>query len=530
MAIKLDSQAQVLLQQVQNQVGVIAPDVEKQIESTVQGKAEAVLNAAQLEQALIAAMPDKGQFIHHCGEQVQQFKRPEDKPQFLSQILSIRVQRDTETVQRPLPPPPVTRDPYYARLQLDPTADFMLIFNARNVDRNGRPLLMKVVAREGADLSRLNLADYRTRGNVTDITKFDVMKVAKTADWIEVVEKDEPEFDFGDPIKEMSLDKQGRLISQSVAVNPENVHVTKSWPGKLMNNIWTPDYSRYSQMTVDTTTGPHLDHQPVAVFADRIFMKMKMGEQVNKAAWLDDNYRVPDDIQIQVGCDRGLIFEPGAQAKVTFQNLTLNTAVPATDTSLVGSPGASADLKLSGSNSLRRLLELPIIRDAQTRISDSSTVSLKAVDLIYLSKDRITVGPTGLNPLSDQTLNNSQLATAKLAITKMPIHGDGGNNDQKVMLTMQPGFLSARDGASVEGWSAVVGFTDDKGQWQQKEVKFNHPTQSQAATLEFDVLNANVVHNANRNIEVRVFNQNGIPAERLLIPFREIGWDPAAAN
>lgn len=529
MAIKLDSKAQVLLQQVQNQTGVISQDVEKKIESSVAtGTTDATLTAEQLEKALIAAMPSQQQCIRQCSQQVEQFKCPQDKPRFLSQILSIRVEREVNSVRTSSPSRTVTTDPYYTRIQMDPNADFMLIFNARNVDRNGRPLLMKLVAREGADLSKVDLNQYRTTDNVKDIAKFDVMRVRATEDYVEVVDRNEPEFTYGDPIKQVSLNRAGALISESVAVNPDNTRIDKGWPSTRDNagNI-VPDMSSGNPITMNRTTGASLDNQRVTTFDDRIFLKMTATPAMNKAAWLDDTIRVPDQLQIQLGCERGFMFEPGSQASLNYYNNRVDTAVPSTDVQLLGSPGAHKDLSLGGTT-LRGLLTANLGYEVKTKDSDRATYSAAAHSIIFKQAPDITVGSDILRPLADKTLTHADLPKAKIQANKMPINGDGGENDQRVSLTLQEGFLSAKGEASVKDWKAVVGFIDEKGVWQQQEVRFTQPQCSQAVTLQFDVLNANVVHAANRNLEVRLFNQNGVPAERILVPFQTIDWDPRA--
>lgn len=62
---------------------------------------------------------------------------------------------------------------------------------------------------------------------------------------------------------------------------------------------------------------------------------------------------------------------------------------------------------------------------------------------------------------------------------------------------------------------------------EAEPVVVNAPAGSQEMTFSFDLGDSDEVHRQNKNLEVRLYNADGVPAERVLIPFREVPWGNA---
>lgn len=535
--MKLDMQAQALLKQVQRQVGVISKDVEQAISQQSDAPGATALTAAQLEQVLIQAMPDRKDLIKQAGQEAQHYKISGPNPQFLTQLLDIRVEKENNQIDpnwsHSPSYQPVRRDPYYTKLQMDPEAEIVLLFNARDVDRNGQPLLMKIIAREDADLSKIDLSRYRTRDGQTDVSKFDVMKVRPGADYVSVVDATEPEFTFGDPLKQISLDKGAKEISTSVAVRPKNVNKTNFWMGRVDGGGGTfkPDM-RPGAVSMRTTVneGEQLDTQRVATFDDRVYLKLKAGDAFPESAWLDQNVTLGQEIKVELGVERGLMFEPGSKATINFAGNIITTEVPDDDAQLLGAPAASMEAKSGNAASLRQWLESNIQRTVETDQYDRQGQNFRAVDLIFAHANDVSIGGAGLNPLADTRLTNDKFEAKQIKVSKRPYPGDGGSNDQKVSLTLGEGFLGAKNDASIKNWKIAVGFTDAEGKWQQKTAVVGGKDSSKEFAFEFDLNNGQKLHLDNKNIEIRVYNENGVPAQRLLVPLQEIDWDHRPHN
>lgn len=151
--LPLNTQAQAMLRSFHRQAGVLPATVEQtiaqQAQTTQAGGTAVALDCDALEKLLLAAMPDQKQAIQQAKGCAATYHCDKTNGRFLTQILSMRIEKETvNAYQPPAPTPPVVRDPLYATFTMAPDADVMLLFNARDVDEKGQPLLMKVVARE----------------------------------------------------------------------------------------------------------------------------------------------------------------------------------------------------------------------------------------------------------------------------------------------------------------------------------------------------------------------------------------------
>ena len=106
------------------------------------------------------------------------------------------------------------------------------------------------------------------------------------------------------------------------------------------------------------------------------------------------------------------------------------------------------------------------------------------------------------------------------------------NDGVKLSLTLGEGFLAAEAGkASVKGYTIQVGYFDETNKWiEAKPHVVGNETTSKKTTFTFDVPDFDALQKGarqgepGRNIEIRMYNADGIPAERIQIPFRDATW------
>jgi hypothetical protein len=526
MPVQLTQQAAALLKEVQRTTGLFDLAVDQAIQSeadkVVQSNgAQQTLGVEQLEKILLGAMPAQKQAISDACSFAKGYHPDSKNPRFLTQILSMRIEKEHD-IGVGATVPPRNRDPLYASFTLDPKADFMLLFNARDVDAKGQPLLMKVVVREGADVAKLDLSRYRTAtGQMPD-----VVKVAKNATYVETKDIDETEFSFGDPLKQVSVAGDGKKeLSSSVWVRPENIDRTTAYSymwsraGYVINpNSRMPQYDRLVQ-------GEQLDTTPVKSFEDRVRLRMATKDTLPADAWLDTPGS-GNHVDVVLDVKRGFIFEPGSWGEVSFNGMQLKANVDKTDAQLLGNAPSSQKGTPGGNISLRQLLQTQVVMrtGANPNGNDAQQTQKPAVDVIFAStKDSITVGANKLAPLGDVTLRAADMTNNKVKFEVEPI-SDDDNDGVKLTLKLEDGFLTGNNGVSMQGWKAVVGYTDAAGKWVAVGDRTVKSASSKAEAFNVDIDDFDALQKANRNLEVRLFNAEGIPAQRVILPFRDAVW------
>ena len=516
----LSAHASQLLGRVQRNTAPISDEVQQKLSTAAQANEGKPLTAAQVEKILVGAMPDQKSVISDCKSRCV---GKVDGGTFLSQILEHRIEKENMVLHVN---PAVTRrrDPLYANFGMDPKASAMLLFNARDIDEKGRPLLMKVVAREGCDVGKLDLSQYRTKWSEPD-----VISVKKNADYVEIKDVNEEEFAFGDPLLQVSTNAKGGEISRSVAVRPANVQITTRYNPKPGTTEIDPNSPVGAPQR--NVNAAH-DREGVVTFRDRLHMDLKAKADVPEGAWLDTKVSSYD---IALGVDRGLIYEPDSTANITFMQTALNLAVPADDADLLGSDAARTPLKLHPNYANAWTLQQLVTQNVNLRTqsgggsADAKAQNIPIANLLHPSAGSVTVASSPMKPLADTALNAATFEAAGVSATKVPLPDDPESDGQRVCIDLDKGFLGASDDASVKGWKVVAGYTDQSGKWQScgSETISNHKN-SQAMHLTVDVHNAKHALKNNRSIELRVFNDCGVPAQRVNVPLRDINWSDSA--
>ncbi|HEY1098735.1 MAG TPA: hypothetical protein VGF99_07395, partial [Myxococcota bacterium] len=273
-ALPLNVQARAMLKEFHRQTGVVSQQVEAAVCAHADSVAQAggtvtALDCDALEKILLQAMPDKKQVIDSAKGCGNRYHGDKTNGRFLTQILSMRIEKETHNVYSPpAPAPPRVVDPLYATFTIAPDADVMLLFNARDVDAKGQPTLMKVVARERFDMTNFDFSKYRLNPNGTQP---DVVRIKDTESYVETKDIDEAEFAFGDPLKQVSLNGKREEISTSVWVRPENIdkqryfRATRDTANRIVPNLAQP-VAQFDRIT----TGDTLDRTPVKSFSDKV--------------------------------------------------------------------------------------------------------------------------------------------------------------------------------------------------------------------------------------------------------------------
>lgn len=511
--INLNRQAAAILHQVQKQTGPVNEQVEAKIAEACEANDGKKLSADQLSQVLLQAMPAQKCTIEQAQKKCVGYHADGKNGAFLTQILNIRIEKETNVVhsQPVRTNGPWARDPYYSSFTMDPKADFLLLFNARDVDRNGRPLLMKVVARERADLSQLDLSQYRTRENQKDVDR-----VANDADYVEVKDMHENEFEFGDPLKQTSLDKCGSEISTTVKTRPQNTMIVNTFL-PLSTNRSQPDLNRRVG-SPRTQAGP--DRTPVVTFRDRVRIRPDITDAfITKGGWTETH--LDEDIKMTLELDRGYMFEPGAAATFEVLGNKEVVSIPDDDGQLLGSD--HLDVPYAGTNLATILSHAP--RQTMTVNGQGQAVNLDKGDALldaYPDAAKIGVAGAAFVPYGKKIVEN--MAEAKLSATKVPTPNDPEMDAQTITLNLDAGFIAPSDGASIKGWKVTAGYTDAKGWHGSEPITIDDPDNFKAQCLTVNVDGAPELLGRNRNLEIRIFNQDNVPAQKVEIPLRSIKW------
>jgi hypothetical protein len=527
-ALNLDAQAKALYANFIHKNGPSARVDERILDACATPEGPRRIGLAELATILTEAMPEQASVIQKAEQRCLAHNPEGQKGTYVTSILSARVFASRDAIYNANAPVLTVRggrDPYTTELSVDPKADFVLLFNARDVDHSGQPLLMKVVARERADLSKLDLSAYRTKWEHPDIQRID-----DDADFVEVTDEDENEFAFGDPVKQSSLNCDGDEISSSVLTKPSNQRTTNFFYPVNVGGKLVPDKTRPAPGGPVMEAGPALDTTPVITFEDRVHVAPSLSDDFpTSGGWLNTKLG-PSKSSLALTFERGFMFEPGAEAQImsaTFPPPVLT--VPADDADLIGSEPLEIDLK---DRTLSEVLALPF----SANVKSPSEQAYRSVRLgsgkellnAYpaATAAQIAVGGAAFSPYGDLTVTDFK--AAKMTVDKVP-ERDADRDAQRVRITLQDGFLASTGGASLANWKVVAGYTDGQGQWHGSDAKIVTDPQGRGEQcLEVRVDDAPELMKRKGNIEIRLFNADNIPAERIQLTLQSVKWAAGA--
>jgi len=319
-------------------------------------------------------------------------------------------------------------------------------------------------------------------------------------------------------------------------VNPDNKLITKYYAANRDGspNLASPARRNWnSGPRSEVATGIELDTALPAAYDERIQLSMKAKDSFPAGGWLSTR---ADQVDVGLTVQPGLIFEPNKNASVAFMGTSLETGVAADDAFFTGSPSAAGDVKTQGQTmSLKQLLNQKVIRKVVSGAggskADIAEIQEPAFKLIYKHPEGIKIGGKQFNPLGDLNLKKADLGEASgVQATLTPIK-DAEHDGTRVSLVLDKAFAATEDGESVKGWSVTVGFTDHDGTWKQCEsTTFDDADASQRLGFTLDMEDAPALMNKGRSLEVRIFNDQGVPAQRVQIPFQAMTWDSSVVQ
>jgi hypothetical protein len=95
------------------------------------------------------------------------------------------------------------------------------------------------------------------------------------------------------------------------------------------------------------------------------------------------------------------------------------------------------------------------------------------------------------------------------------------------MFYLGKGFLAGKNGESMAGWRIEAGYfggASQNGEWVGTNAVTAGADGSPSKCLTLDLPNAPEALASNRNLELRVYNAQGVPAQRVLIPLTQLSW------
>lgn len=523
--LNLDPRAQQLLSFVQQQATKIDRSTEQKIAAACE-HSSAPLSGEKLQKILCDAMPQHAKTIQQIGKKTLSFQCDNTNAAFMTQIVGLHdIEKERAVVFQQPHIARVARDPLSAKLIMAKNADVMLLFNASQFDDAGRPLLLKIVAREKMKDKLPDLSNYHT------LTKEpDVQLVANDAAYVTIKDEHEAEFQFGSALAQVSLDAKGNELSRSGAVAPTNKQITRFFYGMNANGVVVPNPASPAPVAPQVASGPQLDTTPVQTYRDRIQLSIGAKEDFPKGGWLETQLA---HVDAEIAVEPGYMLEPSSHATIQFASASVTTEVKADDFSFIGSGSADAKVPTEqlGGWTMSDLLNQNVIERTKTGDGyDQREVATPAYQLIYSNAEHIKIGTAALDPLGDRSLTKAELAEAGIKVNLEPMKGD--KDGTEVLLSLDKGFLSAAKPGSVDGWKVVVGFhtgANGETEWTEAKPRAVKGESSAKESFRLQLPNAPEAIALNRSVEIRIFNDRGVPAQRVLIPFTEIPWGPAEA-
>ncbi len=522
MAILLDTSAQKLLATIHAQAPISAT-VNQAIEAKVAECGNVALTAQQLEQVLVAAMPAQKPIIEQAAKTCHQCDGTNGK--FVSTIATLLIEKERNAVYNPPPaavPPMTRRDPLHAEILMGKDSDFLVIANAGVFDADKKPLALKVLARERADLSKLPevLKQFHTVWGDSP----DIVKVANDAAYVKIADEQEHEFQFGHGVAVVSFDKKAAEQGRNGKITPQNKLITHFFQGKNEDGKIVPDLTK-PVGAPQTTTGNNLDTTAVLTFPNELSLSLAAKATYPKGAWTEVQL-AHLDTQLDVG--PGYLLEPGTQATLTLWGATTQVNVPADDFSFAGNKAATAVLPANyGTQTLATLLAQNVAETSRSNASatDQRTTNTPASQLLYRrEKDVVQLGNQAFQPLMSQVLTGDAVGNAGIHPAIKPLTGDAQSDGFCVSVKLESGFVKAGQPADLTGWTVEVGYNGPGGWQEAGSMKIEGANSSKGQLFEMPVDNPTEAIAANRNLEVRLRNDKGIPAGRMLVPFKELKW------
>ena len=536
MAINLSRDAQQLLGAYQ-QVADLTPGQEQQLQALADGDKQ--LCRADLEKILDAGCVAQAAKLIKCDNRADDavFKTAfVGRPKVIKESVNVQQPRvGTFNMGR--------RDPYYAKIELNPNSAMEVLVSGSKfepgVDRP-RPRLMKIVARteakDGAptDKDWANLDKLLQDSNVKKLVwdpkgevptrELDIHWVGSKTASIETKDINEPEFDFGSSIVDLSYKQGGGELSRANALDPENVQRTQTY--QALGNTRNPDFTRPIGGPQDR---PAVDNTPPETFDHKIGVELR-AKELPRGAWIN-TAGVGAQLDVNLRLGSRWLMEAGATGSVTLLGKALTTEVKKDDVYFNGSHPGLTGVPVQENLSISQVLGQNITKRFGRVNTDTQDQNVGVQGLFFAQHKGLAIGGAAVDRVQDREYTP---AMPGVHVSKRPIK-DAEHNGLAVDLQLGPEFLSAEGGASFKGFTLDVGIhgagPDGNLQWLAAchgggEGLYKASAKGCGDDAKFTLNFADFpqARLANSPIEVIVRDGNNIPVARLRVPLDKIDW------
>lgn len=529
-----------LVQLFELKTGTLPDPVVKQLEQSETADPSKKYSVAEVEQMLIGAMPDRSDVIQQIAKdasRAQTEQKPGDEKGV--SLLEARVKTVNKVAKVPQPPPPVRVDPYEVVFEMPQNTAFVLFFNGRKVDPDGRPAIMGIAARDGHDSKKLDQSHF----HVPEGHDVQTQTVKKSATFAKFVEANDSEFRAGDPVIGVALDAKGRFISSETLIRPLNETITEWYPAKVENGKYVPDLSQ-PLVTKQVATGEALDNERVMHNVDRLAFEVRTKQGFSPPGWWGQQLN-NGDAEATMMLKRGFIFEAGASATATWGGTQVETKVEGKDAEvaalpvqLPGSPTKMAQIKLT--NTLQQLamsgVQISTGTVADSRDRSNHNVSFESLVMPYL--EGATMAGQALGTPSQGTLfadvavkNAGDTAAQMFGVVRRPAkeavqQALGSPKAQTIEIQLDHGFL-AFPNRDLKGMQIEVGYLTGPDWTPVDRKKLGAGKASSKLQFEMNIANPAELEKAGTRLEIRAYTAEGLPLKRVTVPFNQtLQWAP----
>lgn len=525
--LNLTPDAHKLYQSIEN----LTPTSQALVQQASEGS-KAPIDVDQIAAYLIATCPAEQAKIQDA---VAQYKKQEcgETPKDGSNLIELMFKKNIDVVGNPNIPRPTAItprwDPMIGSLFLDKDTAFAALCNAADWQDGGQMRVMHMIGREGA-VACGKQPDLKASNLTWDPEKNKVQTVGDKAGVVKFEDRHDEEFEPGDATAIVFFDKNGKETKRigtndpdgEVTVNFKYQHAPTggSW-ATMVYNAQNADAQNLNHHGVQFSLGRAVKVDQAKLQA---YVQDRSGAQ---GAWLSQPLK---DLDVTLFADRGLHREPGSRVHVTFLNTAIVSAIKAEED----------NWKLSGNKPQAKVVDLAQYqgqnigwllsnnvnlesRMLEGKHADSTTTARPLRDFIYQDAvQALEVGKAPFQTLGDTAIKGEEMNTR--GFDAYFVEAEDGK--PRPVVELQAGFLSSKDSdVSLKGWRVDVGYRDLQGKWQGCEsFRIKNATKSEAGTLELPVIEDYAVFKSGnvKELELQVYNANGVPATRLRVRLDEL--------
>ncbi len=525
--LNLTTDAQKLYQSIENLTPASQALVQQASEAS-----KAPMSVDQVAAYLLATCPAEQQAIQDA---VQQFQKDDCKPLSKdgSKLIELMFQKNIDVVGNPRAPRPTAItprwDPMLGTLFMDKDVAFAALCNAADWQDGGTMRVMHMIGRDGA-IACGKQPDLAASNLVWDSEKNKIQNVGDKTSVVKFEDKHDEEFEPGDSTAVIFFDKNGKETKREGISDPAgevtvnfkytNNPTGASWATQVYTGAQA-DAQNLNQNGVRFSLG-----RPVKIDQAKVqaYVQDRSGAQ---GAWTSQTLK---DLDVTLFADRGLHREPGSRVMVSFLGAAIQSLIKSEEDKfrLAGNkPQAKlVDLNQYQNHSVAWLLGNAVnieSRMIEGQHADSTTTSRPLRDVIFADAvESIQVGQAPLVALGDGSVPAAEMKAR--GFDAYFVENEDGK--PRPVVELEAGFLSSKSSdVPLKGWRIDVGYRDTNGAWQGCEsFKIKNLTTSEAGRLELPVIEDYGVFKSEavKDLELQVYNANGVPAQRLRVALDQL--------